>query len=154
MNQSLEQELYDRFPEQFRQKDLSVTESCMPWGMECGDGWFPLIRTMCGLIRGHIDGVISNNTYVDKCIAEGKEPPYPRREVPSLEFVQVKEKFGELCAYYDGGDDFMAGVVSMAESMSAITCEQCGNAGKRRGGGWIVTLCDECDSGGNEKENP
>lgn len=56
--------------------------------------------------------------------------------------VQVKEKFGTLRFYYDGGDDYIRGIVSMAESMSAVTCEECGVPGKQRGGGWIQTLCD------------
>ena len=33
-------------------------------------------------------------------------------------------------------------MVRMAESMSAVTCETCGNLGQQRGGGWIRTLCD------------
>jgi hypothetical protein len=32
----------------------------------------------------------------------------------------------------------------MAESMSSVTCEDCGIPGKVRGGGWIRTLCDTC----------
>jgi peptidyl-tRNA hydrolase len=54
---------------------------------------------------------------------------------------QIKEKFGELRFYYSGGDDFIRGVVSMAESMSSVTCEECGNLGERSSGGWIRTLC-------------
>jgi len=54
---------------------------------------------------------------------------------------QVKEKFGTLRFYYTGGDDYISGLVSMAESMSAVTCEECGAPGKRVGGGWISTLC-------------
>ena len=30
----------------------------------------------------------------------------------------------------------------MAESWADITCEECGSVGKRRGDGWIRTLCD------------
>ena len=56
---------------------------------------------------------------------------------------QVKEKFGTLRFYYSGGDDYISGLVSMAESMSAVTCEECGNPGKQVGGGWITTLCKE-----------
>jgi hypothetical protein len=55
---------------------------------------------------------------------------------------QVKEKFGTLRFYYHGGDKVVDGMVRMAESMSAVTCEECGNSGERRGGGWIITLCD------------
>lgn len=56
---------------------------------------------------------------------------------------QVKEKFGTLRFYYSGGDEYIAGLVTMAESMSGVMCEECGNPGKRIGGGWVTTLCKE-----------
>jgi len=69
------------------------------------------------------------------------------REVrPVVEQVvvsQVKEKFGGLRFYYDGGNDNIRGMVGMAESLSAITCEECGAPGDQRHDGWIRTLCDE-----------
>ena len=55
---------------------------------------------------------------------------------------QVKEKFGTLRFYYRGGDEYIRGMVDMAESMSGITCEVCGNVGKMHRGGWLRTLCD------------
>lgn len=55
---------------------------------------------------------------------------------------QVKEKFGGLRFYYRGGDEYISGLARMAESMSYVTCEVCGNAGKTNGGGWIRTLCE------------
>ena len=71
----------------------------------------------------------------------------PLREVEQpvcqVTLDQVKEKFGTLRFYYSGGDDYISGLVSMAESMSAVTCEECGNPGKQVGGGWITTLCKE-----------
>lgn len=57
---------------------------------------------------------------------------------------QVKEKFGTLRFYYQGGDDQIHGMVRMAEAMSAVTCEQCGVPAKTGGRGWISTLCDSC----------
>ena len=56
---------------------------------------------------------------------------------------QVKEKFGTLRFYYSGGDDYISGLVSMAESMSAATCEECGKPGRTNSGGWLRTLCEE-----------
>ena len=56
---------------------------------------------------------------------------------------QVKEKFGTLRFYYSGGDDYIDGLVAMAESMSAATCEECGAPGRVRHGGWLRCLCDE-----------
>jgi hypothetical protein len=64
-------------------------------------------------------------------------------EFPQVTLDQVKEKFGTLRFYYSGGDDTISGMVRMAESMSAVTCETCGNPGTRTGGGWIKTACKE-----------
>ena len=76
------------------------------------------------------------------------EDPEPQcrevpEECPQVVASQVKEKFGGLRFYYDGGDDAIDGMVRMAESWAANTCETCGKPGSVRGGGWIVTLCDE-----------
>lgn len=62
--------------------------------------------------------------------------------IPQVVVDQVKEKFGTLRFYYTGGDDAISGMVRMAESMSAVTCEDCGTPGRRRGSGWVRTLCD------------
>lgn len=56
---------------------------------------------------------------------------------------QIKEKFGHLRFYYRGGDDYVHGMVQMAEKWANETCDQCGATGTRRAGGWIRTLCDE-----------
>lgn len=56
---------------------------------------------------------------------------------------QVKEKFGGLRFYYTGGDDTIRGMVAVAESLSAITCEECGAPGDQTSDGWIKTLCNE-----------
>ena len=65
--------------------------------------------------------------------------------IPQVTLDQVKEKFGTLRFYYSGGDDEISGMVRMAESMSGVTCEGCGNIGERRGGGWVHTYCTPCE---------
>jgi hypothetical protein len=72
------------------------------------------------------------------------EPEYKTvpEACPQVIATQVKEKFGTLRFYYWGGDEYCSGVESMAESMSAVTCEVCGSSGKLRRGGWWKTLCD------------
>ena len=86
-----------------------------------------------------------NRDYVEKRKQELIDQPL--REIPELvpqvTLDQVKEKFGTLRFYYSGGDDVIDGMVRMAESMSGVTCEECGSPGKRVGGGWITTLCEE-----------
>ena len=61
--------------------------------------------------------------------------------------MQVKEKFGGLRFYVHGANDFLNGMIHMAEAASFKICEQCGKPGRPRGGGWILTLCDECENG-------
>lgn len=56
---------------------------------------------------------------------------------------QVKEKFGGLRFYYRGGDEYIRGLVSFAESMSYRVCEDCGKPGTVGGRGWIRTLCSD-----------
>lgn len=56
---------------------------------------------------------------------------------------QIKEKFGGLRFYYQGGNDEISGMVRMAELWAGRSCETCGNKGERRSGGWIRTLCDK-----------
>jgi hypothetical protein len=68
-----------------------------------------------------------------------------RKPPTQLVFTQIKEKYGTLRVYYNGGDEYCGGIIAMAESMSAVTCEDCGVPGKIRGGGWIRTLCDGCE---------
>jgi hypothetical protein len=59
-----------------------------------------------------------------------------------IEVQQIKEKFGGLRFYYDGGDERISGLVDMAETWANHTCETCGNKGQKRSGGWVRTLCD------------
>lgn len=70
-----------------------------------------------------------------KCIEF--EHRYPRAS-------QVKEKFGTLRFYMSSGTDEIYKHIDEAEKKSGEICEGCGAPGIRRGGGWIVTLCDSC----------
>lgn len=75
----------------------------------------------------------------------GEIPPWLQNVEPVDRTIceQVKEKFGGLRFYHVNGDEFVMGAVALAERMSYTICEECGNAGRRRGGGWVRTLCDE-----------
>jgi hypothetical protein len=64
---------------------------------------------------------------------------------------QVKEKFGGLRFYYRGGDEYISGLVRMAESMSYVTCEVCSSPAKQTTGGWIVTMCKPCTDSREER---
>jgi hypothetical protein len=90
-------------------------------GIAVGKGWFDLLNQACRLIQSHLDW---------------------KPEIPQVTAQQVKEKFGGLRFYVSGGDDYTHGIISMAEQMSFMLCEECGAPGERGGNGWISTLCE------------
>jgi hypothetical protein len=58
--------------------------------------------------------------------------------------TQVKEKFGGLRFYINGGSDEMYNKITEAEKLSHETCELCGKKGELRTKiRWFTTLCDE-----------
>jgi len=108
--------LHTRFPAMFSEKY---------GGIACGLGWWPIIEALCGQIQHHIDWKNKKSAVV-----------------PQVTVEQIKEKFGGLRFYYQGGDDYVSGLVSMAESWAGHSCEECGAPGTRREGGWVRTQCD------------
>ena len=126
MKRELDEYLCKTYPKMMVNRNKDMQETCMCWGFECGDGWFPILNQLMGNIQHHIDW--KNRT---------------EEVVAQVTLDQVKEKFGTLRFYYTGGDDYISGLVSMAESMSGITCETCGKPGTSTGGGWIKTACLE-----------
>ena len=138
MKQELQQQLYDKYPELFSNKDKSIMESCMGWGIECGDGWYDILSSLCWMIKQQEDNIRSQTEYKQQ-----KDVTYTSDYYP-VKFDQIKEKFGGLRVYFTGGDSYIEGLVSMAESFSYKICEVCGERGKPNKGGWISTLCDKC----------
>jgi hypothetical protein len=126
MKQELDKLLCERYPKMMVNRNLPMQETCMCWGFDCRDGWFNILDQLMGNIQHHIDWKNKKEEVVAQVTLD-----------------QVKEKFGTLRFYYTGGDDYIDGMVTMAESMSGVTCEECGNPGKRIGGGWVTTLCEE-----------
>lgn len=138
MKEELEKQLVEKYP-------LIFSQRCE---ISCGDGWYPLIDTLCGTIQGHIHSVERQRTWALK---KNENPsqlldtePYDVPE-PVVQVIaqQIKEKFGTLRFYTTGGDSYIYGAIQMADTMSEHICEECGNAGKRRPGSWIRTLCDQ-----------
>lgn len=71
----------------------------------------------------------------------------PNITIPQVVAVQVKEKFGTLRFYYDGGDRTVQDLVNLAESMSARTCEICGatdDSVHMSKTGWVTVRCERC----------
>lgn len=154
MNDDLDKKLCEKYPLIFRDRNGDMRNTAMCWGFSHGDGWYNIIDAMCARIQGHIDWSYEQIKWAEKWNRNVNDPDYEwtafvkREERPVPEPVeqvvatQVKEKFGGLRFYYNGGDDYIRGVVGMAEEMSYRTCEVCGSPGKLRRGGWYRTLCD------------
>jgi hypothetical protein len=126
MKKELDEQLCQKYPLIFANRHRPMNETAMCWGFDCGDGWFNILDQLCLNIQYYIEWKNKKETVVEQVVAD-----------------QVKEKFGTLRFYYSGGDEHIAGMVAMAESMSGVTCEDCGKPGRSRGFGWITTVCDE-----------
>ena len=85
------------------------------FGIECGAGWNCLTLPL-----------------IKRCRREG------------VRVAQIKEKFGGLRFYvYNELSESMQLAVDDAEELSYTICEECGEPGERRSGGWVKTLCDK-----------
>jgi len=141
MSPELEKKLFEKYPKIFPQgRDVDPRENLMFFGFECGDGWYQLLDYLCGAIQEQIDYV---KRYSDKGMTRTAQ----------VVAAQVKEKFGTLRFYYDGGgwvfedgtfdsnNDQIDGMIAMAEHMSARTCDVCGEEGTLNEKGWIACRC-------------
>lgn len=139
------QKLEEDFPSLFTKRtDISID-----------DGWYDILYTTCRRIQNRIDNRERNRTLTIKWNNDVENTDlewnrYGPREIrtvpdpiPEVEFVQIKEKFGSLRIYIYGGDEYIEGVIDMAEDMSYMTCEKCGNPGTPSKTGWIKVLCEE-----------
>jgi hypothetical protein len=143
MNAELQNKLYEKYPDLFSNKNKDIMSSCMAWGIECNNGWYDILSSLCWMIKQHEDNIKSNREYLEKNDPEKlKEKP----EYFPVKFDQIKEKYGGLRVYFSGGDDYIEGLVSMAENFSYHVCEVCGQKGNPNKGGWITTLCEDCRS--------
>ena len=124
MNEDQEFIDYEKFAQRM-EKSYPKMYSGKYGGFAVGKGWYPIIERLSSNIQQHIEFANRKNEVCPQVVVE-----------------QIKEKFGGLRFYYQGGDDNVAGMVRMAEAWADIACEECGGIGKRRSGGWVRTLCD------------
>lgn len=172
MRKELDEALCKKYPRIFRDRHAPMTRTAMCWGFDCGDGWYNIIDILCEAIDSHVRqqreqrcaALLMNRAlsrairgdrstlnrlprYQQNCVLSNLEDPEPQCfPVPrkmNVVATQVKEKYGTLRFYVYGADEYIDGMIHMAEGISARTCETCGNPGKIRDGGWIRTLCDE-----------
>lgn len=139
-------ELHKKYPIILQELHGDPSKTCMSdmhGGIACGNGWYDLLDGLFNWCQWQAD-----KNYYPQIVAE-----------------QIKEKFGTLRFYYrleenseieelkrnssrpeyaERSSDYIRGAVSFAESMSAKTCERCGQPGKVRGARWRTCVCDEC----------
>jgi hypothetical protein len=161
MREELDKQLVEKYPLLYRNRYAPMTETAMCWGFSHGDGWYNIINALsyllCSEYEQKKDRYESTKRYFENDgrwpWTGGKEITAEEVEQKRLEMVeaektvptvsQVKEKFGTLRFYIDGGTKEHYNYIRFAESMSAVTCETCGAPGKTRGHGWYYTACDE-----------
>jgi len=144
MKIELQQKLYEKYPKIFAQKDLSITQTCMCWGVECGDGWYWLIDRLCSSIQNYCDNRNEEVRIRNEDRKDGARL-HPTEEEMRVEASQVKEKFGRLRFYINSSDDMVYGMIHLAEDMSYNICEECGSTEDvKQTKGWITTLCSKC----------
>lgn len=104
------------------QKHPRIFAGKEPSWSDLPEGWYRLLDALC--------------TAIESSMTED--------QLRDFRVTQVKEKFGGLRFYYCGGTDLTEGLVDSAEDRSEKICMECGEPGKRRFGGCVVTMCDFC----------
>lgn len=158
MRKELDEALCAKYPLLFRDRDKPMTETAMCWGFCCGDGWYDLIDTLCGLLTSEYRQAKSRYEYAKECFDNGGKTLWGKevtseeveqklsamkeaeKTVPTV--VQVKEKFGGLRFYVNAATDKHWNYITFAENMSYKICEVCGSPGKRYTDGWHTVLCE------------
>ena len=158
MRRELDEALCTKYPQIFKDRNGNPRDTLMCFGFECGDGWYGIIDTLCGLMTSEYRQLKDSYEYAKECLDNGGTFPWGKpvtaeeveekrlameeaeKKIPVA--VQVKEKFGGLRFYVGGATDKSHNYITFAESMSYRTCEVCGSPGKTYTNGWHKTLCD------------
>jgi hypothetical protein len=170
MNPTLTQKLIEEYPELYYDYKKPLTESLMCFGFECGDGWYDLINILSMNIKSYIDMQIEHEILMRGLLVSWRKifvgwktgwkskgwykrvwANIKRYGVPvdidsmQVRASQVKEKYGGLRFYVHNSDDYVLGMIHMAEEMSYRICEVCGKTGSLyKHAGWYKTVCEEC----------
>jgi len=119
MDKRIEKYWAEKYPDLFKWWFKTPREMPMGRGFECGNGWFEIMDPLWAEL--------------DKF--EG------------LEIHQCKQKFAGLTIYMNrpfGELERAETLIGDAYTQSMKTCEMCGQPGKQKRGGYVVTLCEDC----------
>ena len=167
MRKELDEALCAKYPLIFRDRHAPMTQTAMCWGFSCGDGWYNIIDVLCGMLysdyrqakhryeylaEAGVGGILyGTKTVTQEALDEAKAKMDEEAErVPVAS--QIKEKFGTLRFYVDRASEKHYNYITMAENLSARTCEVCGNPGKIYTDGWHQTLCETHAKEDNREE--
>lgn len=166
MREELDKKLCADYPEIFRDRHADMRLTCMCWGFDCGDGWYPLIDSLCFLLSANVISLQRDVEHISSAMKEESnkenqsiwaknyytqdtlnkklsELDKAKKAVPVA--TQVKEKFGTLRFYVDKATDKQYNFITFAEVMSGKTCETCGTTKDVfQTRGWIKTTCVTC----------
>lgn len=95
----------------------------MPWGFECGSGWYKIIERLTEDICKIIEKDKLEDVYA----------------------LYVQEKYGTLRFNISSATDEIYDLIEKAEDASENTCEICGEPGELIGESWFKVRCDKCD---------
>lgn len=100
-----------------------IMHGLMAFGFECGDGWLPILEDLFA----KFDEIAKRDKFED------------------FQVVQVKEKFGGLRVYVDGGNKEINKLITEAGKKADKTCEVCGSSAETHEiDNWYTTLCERC----------
>lgn len=121
MNQK---DIIQKYPLLFARYYLPMTHTCMCWGLQIGEGWYPIIDDLCSKIQNLIDKNI----------------------IKEFEFDEIKEKYGSLRINSYKRCKEAEKLIEEAKLKASTTCEACSKT--------IIYYYDSGDdNSSNEQEN-
>jgi len=162
LDQNLEKVLVEKYPIIFKEYGGDIRKTCMGWGLSCGDGWFNLVYKLCNDIMQVIGTRNIDITALQVKEKFGGLRFYYSMQVENTILSKIDRLFYKVMVslrlgrkywvitnfrrkFIQTTDEKISSLINKAESDSYTICENCGKPGRVREGGWIRTLCDECD---------
>ena len=160
MKAELQRKIFEKYPKIFGDRTKPMTETCMCWGLEVGDGWYNLIDILCEALTYtyttsvEVDEEDGKRLGIEPSTIGGETVYYFTVQPPQVKASQVKEKYGTLRFYYylesdekniylletkkypelqkinDRFSNYIDGIVHYAETASGRTCEETGQLGE------------------------
>lgn len=160
MKEELDKKLVKDHPSLCKDRYGDMRATCMCWGFSCGDGWYKILAELFT----ELDQIAPNKITLDQVKEKfgglriyytyhDLEPTWWDK-IPTTLYIYLRSilpnKIGSHVIRFlkdiglKDACDRANDAITKAEEKSYETCEWCGKPGKRRGRGWIRTLCDEC----------